>query len=67
MIAKLSITTDAAGVIRDAKIMQSPPGNAGRAFAERAVRAAMSAQCATLPLPAGMMGAVHTFEITFRP
>jgi len=65
--ARLQITTDASGTIRDAKVLQTGAGTVGRAFAERAVRAAMSAQCATLPLPSNMKGANHTFEITFRP
>ena len=65
--AHLRVTTDAGGVIRHAEIIQAGGSTVGRAFAERAVRAAMSAQCATLPLPSPMLGSNHTFEITFRP
>lgn len=65
--AHLRVTTDANGTIRDAQIIQAGGSTVGRAFAERARRAAMSSQCATLPLPAAMLGSSHTFEITFRP
>ncbi|HYZ32942.1 MAG TPA: hypothetical protein VE684_11760, partial [Crenalkalicoccus sp.] len=65
--ARLLITTDAGGVVRDAQILQVGPGFVGRAFAERARRAALDAQCNPLPLPRQMLGSVHTFEITFKP
>lgn len=65
--ARLLITIDSGGTIRDAQITQLPGGTVGRAFAERARRAALSSQCATLPLPSTMLGSTQTFEITFKP
>jgi hypothetical protein len=65
--AILVITTDAGGVVRDAQIKQAGSGFVGRAFAERARRAALDAQCNPLPLPNQMRGSIHTFEILFRP
>ena len=38
-----------------------------RAFAERAVRAVLSAQCANLPLPRTMLGQSQTLTFRFRP
>ena len=68
-VVHLVVTTDAGGTIRDARLGPLDAGKVGtaRAFAERAVRTALSPDCATLPLPAAMRGQVHTFEITFRP
>ena len=66
-VAHLRITTDENGTIRQAEITQTSGTPVGRAFAERARRAALDAQCATLPLPPTMLGTNHTFEITFRP
>jgi hypothetical protein len=65
--ARLMVTTDASGTIRDAQIVEGATSPVGRAFAEQARRAALDAQCATLPLPPNMLGSNHTFEITFRP
>jgi hypothetical protein len=67
LVARLKITTDASGTIREAEIMEGASTPVGRAFAEQARRAALDAQCATLPLPPNMLGSNHTFEITFRP
>lgn len=68
---RLTVTTDGAGVIRDARVSpQDISGTlAGRAryFAEQARRAALDPQCSPLPLPRPMLGSIHTFEITFRP
>jgi hypothetical protein len=68
---RLTVTTDGGGVVREARVSsQDVSGtSSGRAryFAEQAMRAARSPQCSPLPLPAPMMGANHTFEITFRP
>ncbi len=68
-VVHLVVTTDASGTIRDAKLgpLDATKVGTARAFAERAVRTALSPQCATLPLPQTMLGQVHTFEITFRP
>jgi hypothetical protein len=65
--AVLRITTDAGGTIRDAQIVNGGSTPVGRAFAEQARRAALDAQCATLPLPPTLLGSNHTFDITFRP
>ncbi len=68
-MVRLRITTDEAGIIRQAELAGTDAFRVGvaRAFAERARRAALDAQCSQLPLPAAMRGQVHTFEITFRP
>ena len=68
-VVRLRITTDEAGVIRQADLAGADASRVGvaRAFAERARRAALDAQCSQLPLPPAMRGQVHTFEITFRP
>ncbi len=67
--ARLRVTTDETGTIRIAMVAPGDAGRTGeaRAFAERAVRAALDPHCATLPLPHTMLGAVHTFEILFKP
>ena len=62
---RIQITTDAAGVVREARNVSSSPTSA--ASAERAIRAALDPRCSTLPLPPSMRGSAHTFEITFRP
>ncbi len=64
---RMLLTTDATGSVRDVRVLGTTPGPAGRALAERAMRAALNSQCATLPLPPSMRGANHTFEVTFRP
>ncbi len=51
MSAHLQITTDAGGVIRDARVTQAGASPAARAFAERAVRAALRRPMRALPLP----------------
>ena len=51
----LTVTTDATGVAREAKVAGGDVGRMSdprfRAFAERAVRAIMDPRCANLPLP----------------
>ncbi len=68
---RLLITTDAAGVVRDAVVSPADAGRLGsgvsRAFAERARRAALDPDCARLPLPPALLGRRQDFEITFRP
>jgi len=68
-LVHLRVTTDAEGVIRQADLTGTDASRVGvaRAFAERARRAALDAQCSRLPLPGAMLGQVHTFDITFRP
>ncbi len=67
----LTVRTDEAGVARQAIVAVSDQGRLGnpvfRAFAERAVRAVLSAQCANLPLPRSMMGQSQTLTFRFRP
>ncbi len=53
--------------MRDVQIVRPGQGPAGMAFAERARRAALDAQCNPIPLPRSMLGQTHTFEITFKP
>ncbi|MBC7800126.1 MAG: hypothetical protein H7Z10_05855, partial [Gemmatimonadaceae bacterium] len=70
-VVRLIITTDAAGIIRDAKVAPADiartSSGVAQAFAGRAVRAALDSQCAQLPLPNALKGQVRTFEITFKP
>ena len=68
-VVRLRITTDEQGVIHiaDPVGIDGSRGGVARAFAERARRAALDPQCSKLPLPAAMLGQVHTFDITFRP
>lgn len=67
MSAVLMVTTDAGGTVRDVKIVTPGQGAGGMAFAERARRAALDAQCNPIPLPKTLLGQTHTFEINFRP
>jgi outer membrane biosynthesis protein TonB len=66
---KLRVTTDETGTIRMAELAPGEGARIGvaRAFAERAIRTALSSRCATLPLPRSMLGGTHTFDITFKP
>lgn len=65
----LIVTTDANGVARQAEIAPGDPaaplGSPLHAFAERAVRAVLTAQCSALPLPPTMMGQIHRFDFIF--
>jgi len=67
----ITITTDATGVIRDARISAQDVALAGsgrgRYFAEQARRATLEARCSPLPLPPRLLGSNQNFEITFRP
>jgi hypothetical protein len=67
----LIVTTDAAGVARQAVIAPGDPaaplGSPLHAFAERAVRAVLAAQCSALPLPGAMLGQIHQFDFIFKP
>ena len=67
----LVVTTDAQGVARQASIAPGDPaaafGSPLHAFAERAVRAVLAAQCSALPLPNTMLGQIHTFDFIFKP
>ena len=68
---ELLVTTDASGTVREAHVASASEGNMGNpvyaAFAQRAVAAVENYQCATLPLPANMLGSVHTFLFNFTP
>ncbi len=61
---RLVVTTDQAGTVRVARLY---PGTINLILAERARRAVLDPACATLPLPAALLGTNHTFVLTFRP
>ncbi|GAA5265820.1 hypothetical protein ACOSOMT5_P2247 [Acidiphilium sp. MT5] len=67
----LQVTTDQTGTVREAEVAPADQGKLGdpayAAFAQRAVNAVKSYQCAKLPLPPYMLGAVHTFIFRFTP
>lgn len=68
----LTVTTDAQGVVRVAKIADADLDRVNadpvlRAFSDRAVNAVLDARCATLPLPSSMLGSVHSFTFRFSP
>ncbi len=67
----LTVTTDASGVVRRAEVAPADQGRLTdprlRVFAERAVRAVMSSECANLPLPPKMLGKVNVLTFRFRP
>jgi hypothetical protein len=67
----LTVNTDEAGTVRKAVVADEDQPKLGdprfRAFAERAVRAVLSAQCATLPLPKTMLGRQTTLTFRFSP
>jgi outer membrane biosynthesis protein TonB len=73
MSVMLTVTLDAAGVVREATVADSDRDKLGdprfRAFAERAIRAPMSAQCSNLGqyLPKSLLGQVNTLTFRFRP
>ena len=68
---QLQVTTDATGTVRQAAVAARDQGRLGdplfAAYAERAVDAVMNYQCATLPLPAYMLGQPQTFIFEFSP
>jgi hypothetical protein len=65
--ARLLITTDAQGVVRDAQVIQTGPGFVGHAFADRVRKTLLDPQCNPLPIPRQMLGSAHSFELSFRP
>ncbi len=71
MVVLLTVRTDDGGVARQAIVADPDRGRLSdpvfRAFAERAVRAVLSAQCANLPLPRTMLGQSQTLTFRFRP
>jgi hypothetical protein len=73
MSVELKVTLDPGGVVRDAVMAEPDRPKLGdprfRAFAERAVRAPMSAQCANLGqfIPKTLLGQVNTLTFRFRP
>ena len=64
----LTVLTDATGTVRRADVADEDRGRMAdpifRAFAERARRAVLDAECATLPLPPQLQG--HNASLTFR-
>jgi hypothetical protein len=71
LVVLLTVKTDEQGVARDAEVAPPDQGKLSdpvfRAFAERAVRAVRSPQCANLPVPRSMQGQRQTFTFRFRP
>jgi neural Wiskott-Aldrich syndrome protein len=68
----LTVTTDAAGVARNAVVAADDQGRVAsspvlRAFAERAVRAVLNVRCANLPLPQAMLGKPNVLTFRFSP
>jgi hypothetical protein len=63
----LLVTTDQAGVARRAVVADPDQDRLGdpnfRAFAERAKRAVLDPQCASLPLPTSMLGRINMFTL----
>jgi hypothetical protein len=68
----LTVTTDAAGVARQAVVASEDQGRVAgdmrlRVFAERAVRAVLDPHCANLPLPRDMLGKTNVLTFRFSP
>lgn len=68
----LDVVTDAAGTVRMAKVAPADQARVDanpelRAFAERAVNAALDPRCANLPLPPKMLGAPRQLVFRFTP
>jgi hypothetical protein len=67
----LTVTTDATGVVREAKVAGGDVSRLSdprfRAFAERAVRAVMDPRCANLPLPHNVLGRINVLTFRFSP
>ncbi len=68
----LTVTTDTNGVVRAAVVAPDDLGRVAanprlRVFAERAVRAVLSPQCANLPLPQSMLGKTNVLTFRFSP
>jgi outer membrane biosynthesis protein TonB len=71
-VVRLRVVTDGDGTVHIAEVagpdrarMNADP--VFRSFAERAVRAVLSPQCSSLPLPKSMLGKNQTLEFNFRP
>ncbi|MBV9250120.1 MAG: hypothetical protein JO227_12855 [Acetobacteraceae bacterium] len=71
MRVMLQVTTDSAGIARDAEIAGADQSRMGdpvfRAFAERARRAVLDQHCANLPLPKRMLGKNNVLTFRFSP
>jgi hypothetical protein len=71
MEVMLTVTTDATGVARQAVVADQDRGRLSdprfRAFAERAVRAVLSARCSALPIPKEKLGNINELTFRFRP
>lgn len=67
----MTVTVDEAGVARKAEVAGADIGRMNdprfRAFAERARRAVLDAQCANLPLPKTLLGRQNTLTFRFSP
>jgi hypothetical protein len=68
----LTVTTDGAGVARQAVVAPADQGRVAgdtrlRVFSERAVRAVLDPQCANLPLPQSMLGKTNVLTFRFSP
>jgi hypothetical protein len=71
MSAYMTVQVDASGTVRRAGPAEEEQSRMSdprfRAFVERAQRALLSTQCATLPLPKDKLGAPQTLTFRFRP
>jgi hypothetical protein len=68
----LTVTTDAAGVVRLAVVAPEDQARVAgdmrlRVFSERAIRAVLDPHCANLPLPQTMLGKTNVLTFRFRP
>ena len=71
MRVMLNVVTDGNGTAREATVAPEDQGRLAdpvfRAFAERAVRAVLSPECANLPLPRFMLGQNRELKFRFSP
>jgi hypothetical protein len=72
MAIRLTVTTDGSGVVRRAVVAQEDVSRVSgnprlRVFSERAVRAVLDPNCASLPLPQSMLGQTRVLTFEFRP
>lgn len=67
----LQVVTDATGVVREVQVAPTDRSRMENpmfaALAQRTIDAAKNYRCAKLPLPANMLGSVHTFTFRFTP
>ena len=67
----LTVTTDASGTVREARVAPVDQGKLSdplfNAYAQRAIAAVENYECATLPLPSYMLGHDQTFSFEFSP